>query len=64
MKNEPDNYTVLRQNVKKLNNLSKRPWNQSKTNPKEFYSYIRQKIVIISTIGTLIDENGDFTTDE
>lgn len=38
--------------------------NQSKTNPKEFYSYIRQKWVLNSTIRPLVDEKGEFTRDE
>ncbi len=38
--------------------------NQSKTNPKEFYSFIRQKRLITSTIGPIIDVKGDYTNDE
>ena len=38
--------------------------NQSKTNPKEFYSYIRKKKVLSSTIGQLKNANGDYITDE
>ena len=38
--------------------------NQSKSNPKEFNSYIRQKRVNTSTIGPILNENGDFTSNE
>lgn len=38
--------------------------NISKRNPKEFYRYIKRKIVFTSTNGPLLDENRDFTTDD
>ena len=33
-------------------------------NPKEFYSYIRKKKVLSSTIGPLLTANGEYTEDE
>lgn len=38
--------------------------NQSKENRKEIYKYFKKKKVLTSTIGPLLDEHGDFTTDE
>ena len=38
--------------------------NQSKTNQKEFYNYIKKKKVLASTIGPLKNANGDYITDE
>jgi hypothetical protein len=62
-------FIELRRKSKKLikqskKNLELHVANQSKTNPKEFYSYIRKKKVITTTIGPLINENGDYTKDE
>ncbi len=37
---------------------------QSKMNPMEFYSFIRQMRVITTGIGPVIYENGDYTNDE
>ena len=59
----------MRRKVKMLIKQSKRSIemhvaSQSKSNPKEFYSYIRQKRVNTSTIGPILDENGDFTSNE
>ncbi|MBW6351215.1 reverse transcriptase family protein, partial [Pseudomonas aeruginosa] len=59
----------LRRNAKKIIKQSKKTLelhiaNQSKTNPKEFYSYIRKKKVVTSTVGPLVDENGEYTKDE
>ena len=62
-------FTELRRKAKKL--IKKSKWstevyiaNQSKTNPKEFYNFIRQKRVVTSTVGPMMDANGDFTNDE
>ena len=62
-------FVELRRKAKRLIKLSKRSTeayvaNQSKTNPKEFYSFIRQKRVTTSTIGPISNGNGDFTNDE
>lgn len=70
--NNNENYTIfieLRRKAKRLIKQSKRSTeihvaNQSKTNPKEFYSFIRQKRVTTSSIGPIINENGDYTSDE
>ena len=72
LNNNNDNYarfTELRRKVKRLIKQSKKHTevhvaNQSKTNPKEFYSFIRKKKVINSSIGPIINENGDFINDE
>ena len=66
---ERTKFTDLRRKAKRLINQSKRAMelriaNQCKSNPKEFYKYIREKQVVTSTIGPLTDENGVFTTDE
>lgn len=62
-------YNDLRRKAKRLINQSKRLVeiniaSQSKTNPKKFFSFIRQKRVITSTIGPLTDEAGDSINDE
>lgn len=62
------NYTIV-QKSKKIIKYSKKAMeshiaNQCEMNPNEFYSYIREKRVLTSTVGPLIDENGKFTTDE
>ncbi len=62
-------FVELRRKTKRLIKHSKRSTelhvaNQSKTNPKEFYSFVRQKRVITSAIGPIIDVNGDYTNDE
>ena len=56
-------YERLRRESKKLIKQSKRNLeehiaNKCKSNPKEFYSYVRKKKVIASNIGPLINENG------
>ena len=66
---ERTKFTELRRKAKRLIDQSKRSMelhiaNQSKSNPKEFYKYIREKRVITSTIGPLTDEKGTFTKDE
>ena len=66
---ERTKFTDLRRKAKRLINQSKRSMelriaNQSKVNPKEFYEYIREKRVVISTIGPLTNNNGAFTKDE
>ena len=70
--NNNENYIrfiELRRKAKRLIKQSKRSTeihvaNQSKTNPKEFYSFIRQKRVTTSSIGPIINVNGDYTSDE
>ena len=70
--NNNENYikfVELRRKAKKLIKQSKRSTeihvaNQSKTNPKEFFSFIRQKRVTTSSIGPIINENGDYTSDD
>ena len=70
--NNNENYTKfveLRRKAKKLIKQSKRSTeihvaNQSKTNPKEFFSFIRQKRVTTSSIGPLINENGDYISED
>ena len=67
--NDHNRFIELRREAKRLIKQSKRSTemhvaSQSKTNPKEFYSYIRQKRVNTSTIGPILDENGDFTSNE
>ena len=62
-------FIEIRRKLKRLIKQSKRSIemhvaNQSKSNPKEFYSYIRQKRVNTSTIGPILKENGDFTSNE
>ena len=62
-------FMELRRKAKRLIKQSKRSTeihvaNQSKTNPKEFYSFIRQKRVTTSSIGPIINENGDYTSDD
>ena len=62
-------FVELRRKAKRLIKHSKRSTevyvaNQSKTNPKEFYSFIRRKRVTTSTIGPIANENGDFTNDD
>ncbi len=62
-------FVELRRTAKRLIKHSKRSTelhvaNQSKTNPKEFYSFIRQKRVNTSSIGPLIDENGESYNDD
>ena len=62
-------FTTLRRKAKKLIKQSKKSLelhiaHQSKTNPKEFYGYIRKKKVVTSSIGPLVDENGDYTTND
>ena len=62
-------YVELRRKAKRLIKQSKRSTelyvaNQSKTNPKEFYSYVRRKRVTPSTIGPIANGNGDFTNDD
>ena len=62
-------FVELRRKAKRLIKQSKRSTeayvaNQSKTNPKEFYSFIRQKRVTTSNIGPISNGNGDFINDE
>ena len=62
-------FTDLRRKAKRLINQSKRSKelhiaNQSKSNPKEFFRYVREKRVVTSNIGPLTDENGAITQDE
>lgn len=59
----------LRRSTKKLIKQSKKNIelhiaNTSKVNPKEFYSYIRNKKTLTSKIGPLVTENGEHTDDE
>lgn len=59
----------MRRNAKKLIRESKKNYelhiaNRSKTNPKEFFSYIRTKKAIASSIGPLALDNGEHTDDE
>ena len=59
----------IRRSTKRLIKQSKRNFevhvaNNSKSNPKEFYSYIRKKKVLTSTIGPLVTDNGEHTEDE
>ena len=66
---EHTRFIEMRRKVKRLIKQSKRSTemhvaSQAKSNPKEFYSYIRQKRVNTSTIGPILDENGDFTSNE
>ena len=66
---ERTRFAELRRKAKKLIKHSKRSTelhvaNQTKTNPKEFYSFIRQKKITTTTIGPIIDENGDFINDD
>ena len=62
-------FVELRRKAKRLIKQSKLSTeihvaNQSKTNPKEFYSFVRQKRVTTSSIGPIINENGDYTNDD
>ena len=62
-------YHNSRRNCKRLIKQSKKNHeehiaNISKSNPKEFYSYIRKKKVISPTIGPLALSNGEHTNDE
>ena len=62
-------FIELRRRAKRLIKDSKRATechvaNQSKTNPKEFYNFIREKRMSTSSIGPIINENGDFTNNE
>ena len=70
-RNESDKirYDALRREAKKLIKQSKKTIEAhiasiSKTNPKEFFSYIRSKKVSTSTIGPLIAESGEHTDSE
>ena len=69
--NEEDRiaYENLRRNAKRLikrskKNLETRVANRSKSNPKEFFSYIRNKKVLTPTIGPLVKANGEYSKDE
>ena len=58
-------YERLRRDTKKLIRQSKKDLETHiatsiKSNPKEFYSYVRKKKVITSNIGPLQHENGDY----
>ena len=62
-------FIKIRREAKRLIKLSKRSTemhvaSQSKTNPKEFYSFIRQKRVNTSNIGPILNENEEFTNNE
>lgn len=62
-------YERLRRHTKKLIRQSKRNLEVyiasiSKTNPKEFFSYVRKKKVLTSTIGPLSLQNGQLVSDE
>ena len=66
---EHTRFVEMRRKVKKLIKQSKRSTemhiaSQSKSNPKEFYSYIRQKRVNTSSIGPILDVNGDVTSND
>ena len=61
--NDKNEYERLRRESKKLIRQSKRNLeihiaNNCKSNPKEFYSYVRKKKVITGNIGPLVDING------
>ncbi len=69
--NEDDrlHYGRLRQHTKKLIRENKRNLevyiaSTAKANPKEFYSYVRKKKVLTSTIGPLSLQNGQLKSDE
>ena len=67
--NNKAEYDIQRRKAKKLIKQSKRRYEahiarNSKTNPKEFYGYIRKKKTIAPTIGPLKNENGEITRDE
>ena len=67
--NNKTEYDTQRRKAKKLIKQSKRRYEahiarNSKTNPKEFYGYIRKKKTIAPTIGPLKNENGEITRDE
>ena len=67
--NDHSRFIEIRRQAKRLIKQSKRSTemhvaSQSKTNPKEFYSFIRQKKVNTATIGPILDENGHFTNNE
>ena len=62
-------YVTLRREVKKLINQSKKNLETyiasiSKSNPKEFYGYIRKKKVITAKIGPLRLENGEYAYED
>jgi hypothetical protein len=66
---ERTKFINLRRKAKQLIRQSKKSMeshiaSQSKTNPKEFYSYIRQKRVLTSSIGPLINVNDQITGDD
>ena len=69
--NEDDkrDHDRIRRNTKKLIKQSKKNFEvriaeMSKSNPKEFYSYVKRKKVMTSTIGPLEMENGEHTENE
>ena len=67
--NDKTDYENQRRKSKKLIKQSKRSLESriainSKTNPKEFYGYIRKKKTIAPTIGPLKNEKGESTRDE
>ena len=67
--NDKAEYDTQRRKSKRLIKQSKRRYedriaSNSKTNPKEFYSYIRKKKTVTPTIGPLKDENEQITRDE
>ena len=62
-------YERTRRETKKLIRQSKRNLEvhiatSSKTNPKEFYDYVRRKKVLTNSLGPLYRENGQHTDDE
>ncbi len=69
--NENDrlHYEILRRHTKKLTKQNKRNFevyiaSTAKANPKGFYSYVRKKKVLTSTIGPLSLQNGQLDSDE
>ena len=67
--NDKIEYERLRREAKKLIRQSKKNLELyiasiSKTNPKEFYSYVRKKKVITSSVGPLHLDNGNHTSEE
>ena len=67
--NNKTEYGRLRREATKVirhrkKNLGIKIANKTKSNPKEFYSYLRNKKAITSKIGPLCLENGEVTIDE
>ena len=67
--NDKTEYERLRRSTKKLIKQSKKNLevhiaSKIKSNPKEFYSYVRQRKVITSNVGPLLNDNGEHVSND